>query len=293
VAHVAAAMGISRQCAHKWWRRYCQFGPAGLVDRSSRPRHSPRRTSEAVEARVVRLRREGIGSDRIGARLNLAASTVHQVLCRHGLNRMDRLDRSSGRVIRRYERATPGELVHVDIKKLGQIRPGGGHRVLGRAATGAAKARGPRVGYAYVHSAVDDHSRLAYCEVLADEKGATAAGFWRRAEAWFRAHGIVVQRVMTDNAFCYRGVLFNQALAEHRIAHRYCRPYRPQTNGKVERFNRTLVEEWAYVRAYCREQDRTRALARWLHMYNHHRPHSSLGGRPPITRVTNVPGEYI
>jgi transposase-like protein len=230
VAHVADAMGISRQCAHKWWRRYCQFGHDGLVDRSSRPRHSPTRTPERLEERIVRLRRQGLGPERIGARLNLASSTVHQVLRRHGLNRLDRLDRASGRVIRRYERARPGELVHLDVKKLGRIPTGGGWRARGRAAARPGKRR---VGYAYIHSAIDDHSRLAYSEVLADEKGATAAAFWQRAEAWFRAHGVVVERVLTDNAFCYRGSLFNAALAEHRIAHRYCRPYRPQTNGKA------------------------------------------------------------
>ncbi len=292
VAHVAAAMGISRQCAHKWWRRYREFGVDGLVDRSSRPRSSPRRTPERLETRVVRLRREGIGPERIAARLNLASSTVHQVLVRHGLNRLDRIDRPSGRVIRRYEWAAPGELVHVDIKKLGRIPAGGGHRIHGRAAVRGRQGPRARVGYAFVHSAVDDHSRLAYSEVLADEKGVTAAGFWRRAQAWFAAHGVVVQRVLSDNGFCYRGRLFNQALAEGGIAHRYTRPYRPQTNGKVERFNRTLLEEWAYIRPYLRECDRTRALARWLHMYNHHRPHSSIGGQPPISRVTNVPGHY-
>jgi transposase InsO family protein len=291
VAHVAAAMGISRQCAHKWWRRYLDHGPGGLVDRSSRPRSCPRRTPERLEARILILRRQGLGPERIGARLNLASSTVHQVLARHGLGRLDRIDRASGRVIRRYERARPGELVHLDIKKLGRIPAGGGWRSRGRAAARPGKHR-RRVGYAYIHSAIDDHSRLAYSEVLADEKGATAAGFWRRAEAWFRAHGVVVERVLTDNAFCYRGRLFNAAPAEHRIAHRYCRPYRPQTNGKAERFNRTLLDEWAYVRTYLRDSDRTRALARWLHMYNHHRPHSSLGGQPPISRVTNVPGQY-
>jgi transposase InsO family protein len=291
IAHVADAMAISRQCAHKWWGRYCEYGPDGLVDRSSRPYHSPTRTPAGLEQRILRLRRQGLGPERIGARLNLAGSTVGGVLRRHGLSRLDRLDRQSGRVIRRYERARPGELVHLDVKKLGRIPTGGGWRARGRAAARPGKHR-RRVGYAYIHSAIDDHSRLAYSEVLADEKGATAAAFWRRAEAWFRAHGVVVEGVLTDNAFSYRGKLFNAALAEHRIAHRYCRPYRPQTNGKAERFNRTLLEEWAYARTYLRDSDRTRALARWLHMYNHHRPHSSLGGRPPITRVTNVPGQY-
>ena len=148
------------------------------------------------------------------------------------------------------------------------------------------------LGFAYIHSAVDDHSRLAYSEVLADETGATSAAFWRRAEAFFRAHGIVVERVMTDNAFAYRGVLFNEALEETGTKHRYCRPYRPQTNGKVERFNRTLLEEWAYVRPYSCESARTRALDRFLHSYNHHRVHTAIGD-PPISRVTNVPRDYI
>ncbi len=147
------------------------------------------------------------------------------------------------------------------------------------------------MGYAYLHTAIDDHSRVAYTEVLADEQGATAAAFWRRAEAWFAARGVVVERVLTDNHFSYRGRLFNQALAEYRILHKYCRPYRPQTNGKVERFHRTLLEEWAYVRPYACEAVRTRALARWLHRYNHHRVHTAIGG-PPISRVTNVPREH-
>jgi len=290
IAHAAVAMAISRRCASKWWRRYQVLGVDGLHDRSSRPRRSPRRTAERLEERIVRdRRRDKVGPDRIAARLGVPASTVYRVLVRHDLARLRQLDRQTGTPIRRYERSRPGELVHVDVKKLGRIRPGGGHRVHGRAAT--RRQRRGRVGYAFVHSALDDHSRLAYSEVLADEAGRTAAGFWRRAEAWFRALGVVVERVLTDNAFCYRGRLFNQALAESRILHRYCRPYRPQTNGKVERFHRTLVEEWAYVRPYVREADRTRALAGWLHRYNHHRMHTAVGG-PPISRVTNLPREH-
>jgi transposase InsO family protein len=290
IAHVAEAMGISRQCASKWWRRYVELGADGLHDRSSRPRRSPTRTPERVEARICRRRRaERVGPDRLAIHLGLPASTIYRVLVRHDLHRLDRIDRQTGIPIRRYERTRPGELVHVDIKKLGRIPTGGGHRVHGRAATRAKKRRG--VGYAYLHTAIDDYSRIAYTEVLADERGATAAGFWRRAEAWFRARGVTVERVLTDNGFCYRGILFNQALAEGRIVHRYCRPYRPQTNGKVERFHRTLLEEWAYIRPYCREADRTRALHRWLHRYNHHRVHTAIGG-PPISRVTNLPREH-
>src|SRR5262249_43245427 len=160
---------------------------------------------------------------------------------------------------------------------------GGGHRIHGRAATSSGAHRRLRTGYAYLHTALDDHSRLAYTEVLAAEAGRTPAAFWRRAHAWFPARGATGERVPTDRHFSYRGRLFNAALAEHRIVHKYCRPYRPQTNGKVERFHRTLLEEWAYIRPYCRESDRTRALARWLHTYNHHRVHTAIGG-PPITR---------
>jgi transposase InsO family protein len=283
-------MGISRQCAYKWWWRYQELGPSGLVDRSSRPHSSPGRTDARTEARIVRRRHlDKKGPHRIAAALELSPSTVYAVLVRHDLARLDHLDRASGRQIRRYERSRPGELVHLDVKKLGKIRPGGGHKVHGREAT--RKAKRGRVGYDFVHSAIDDHSRLAYSEVLADESGPTSAAFWRRARAWFVAHGVVVERVLTDNAFAYRGEKFNEALAETRVLHRYCRPYRPQTNGKAERFNRTLLEEWAYARPYWRECDRTRALAHFLHTYNHHRWHTAVGG-PPISRVTNVPRKY-
>ena len=293
IAHVAEGMGISRQCASKWWARYVERGVDGLHDRSSRPRRSPRRTSERVEAKIVSERRRNkLGPDRIAGRLGLPPSTVYGVLRRHDLNRLRRLDRQTAQPIRRYERTRPGELVHVDVKKLGRIPAGGGHKVRGRAATRPGKERRGRVGYAYLHSAVDDFSRLAYTEVLSDEKGLTAASFWRRAEAWFRAHGVVVERVLSDNGFCYRGRLFNEALADTSVAHKYCRPYRPQTNGKVERFHRTLLEEWAYARPYRREADRTRALVHWLHRYNHHRVHTAIGDAP-ISRVINLPGEYI
>jgi transposase InsO family protein len=289
ISQVAEAMGISRQCASKWWHRYLELGVDGLHDRSSRPRRSPTQVPPRIEAKICRRRRaDKVGPDRLAVWLKLPASTVYRVLRRHDLNRLDRLDRATATPIRRYERSRPGELVHVDVKKLARVPVGGGHKVHGRAASRSKK----HLGYAYLHSAVDDHSRLAYTEVLADEKGVTAAAFWRRAEAWFRARGVVVERVLTDNGFCYRGRLFNQALVETDIVHKYCRPYRPQTNGKVERFHRTLLEEWAYIRPYHRECDRTRALARWLHRYNHHRVHTAIGAAP-ISRVTNVPAEHI
>ena len=288
VAHAADAMGISRPCAHKWWRRYEELGADGLHDRSSRPRCSPTQTSPALEERIVRRRRiDKAGPHRIAARLGVPPSTVYRVLVRNDLGRLDFFDRATGRQIRRYEWQRPGQLVHVDVKKLGRIPDGGGHRMHGREATRKGKRR--RMGYAYLHSAIDDHSRLAYTEVLTDEKGITAAAFWRRAEAFYAAHGIVVERVLTDNGFCYRGELFNKALRT--IKHRYCRPYRPQTNGKVERFHRTLLEEWAYVRPYWRECDRTRALAYFLHRYNYHRVHTAIGV-PPASRVTNLPRKY-
>jgi len=289
IAHVAREMGVARQTASRWWQRWLAEGESGLHDRSSRPRRSPRRTPHAVERRIERLRRRlKLGPVRIAYRLGLAPSTVYRVLRRLGLHRLAWLDRPTGRVIRRYERAHPGELVHVDIKKLGRIPAGGGWKVHGRGRAG----RRQRVGYAYIHSAVDDHSRLAYSEVLGDERAATAVGFWGRAQAWFAERGIAVQAVLTDNGSAYRSTDFARLCAEAGVHHRFTRPYRPQTNGKVERFNRTLLEEWAYVRVYRSEQSRTQVFRRWLHQYNHHRRHTALGGLPPVSRVTNLMAQY-
>jgi transposase InsO family protein len=295
VAHVAAEMGVSRPTAYRWWTRFQAEGIAGLVDRSSRPLRSPTRTAARTEARIEQLRRQHkLGPVRIGARLGVPSSTVRQVLVRRGLSRLAWLDRPTGRVIRRYERLRPGELVHVDVKKLGRIPAGGGHRAWGRQ-LGHANSRADRRagGYTYIHSAVDDHSRLAYSEIANDESGATAAAFWRRANAFFADHGVVVERVLTDNAFAYRrSAALRAAVSEGGAVQRFIRPRRPQTNGKVERFNRTLLEEWAYCRIYQSERARARALPRWLHLYNHHRAHSALGALPPISRVTKVPAHY-
>jgi transposase InsO family protein len=292
IAHVAAAMGISRRCASKWWHRYLELGVDGLHDRSSRPRRSPRRTSPRLEERICRRRRrDKVGPDRLAIRLGIPASTIYRVLVRNDLRRLDYIDRATGEPIRRYERSRPGELVHVDVKKLGRMLDGGGHRVHGRDKAHKPRSKRGRTGYTYLHTAIDDYSRVVYTEALADESGRTAAAFWRRAFAWFAARGVVIERVLTDNHFSYRGILFNEALAETGVAHRYCRPYRPQTNGKVERFHRTMLEEWAYVRPYRREAERIAALARWLHRYNHHRVHTSVGG-PPMSRVTNLPREH-
>lgn len=291
VAHVADEMGLSRATAYKWWSRYLADGAEGLRDRSSRPLRSPRQTPERLERRIERLRRkEKLGPLRISARLNVPASTVHRVLVRKQLSRLAWMDRPTGRVIRRYEHERPGDMVHVDVKKLGRIPPGGGWRMHGR---GGPKPK-HRIGFDFVHSAVDDHSRLAYSEICADERGETAAAFWGRATAFFASHGIQVKRVLTDNAWAYRhSTAFRAAVLESGSVQRFIRPRRPQTNGKVERFNRTLLEEWAYVRPYTSNSARTRALTAWLHTYNHHRAHTSLGKLPPISRVNNVPGHYI
>jgi transposase InsO family protein len=220
-------------------------------------------------------------------------STVHRVLVRLGLSRLAWLDRPTGRVIRRYERATPGELVHVDVKKLGRIPDGGGWRVHGRAARpSTTRTKRAAIGFAYVHSAVDDNSRLAYSEIHADERKDTCAGFWRRATAFFAGHGVTVTGVMTDNAKAYWSHAFSAALADTGARRWSIPPYRPQLNGKVERFNRTLLEEWGYVRSYDSEKQRSQALDAWLHTYNHHRSHTALGGQPPVARVNELSGHY-
>ncbi|MFJ6102532.1 IS481 family transposase [Streptomyces sp. NPDC092359] len=291
VAHVAAEMGISRATAHKWVHRWRTEGEAGLHDRSSRPRHTPHRTPAAAEARVCDLRRSRkLGPARIGPIVGLPASTVHRILTRHRLNRLAWLDRPTGRTIRRYERDRPGELIHVDVKKLGRIPDGGGHRTNGREA--GRPIRG--MGFDYVHSAVDDHSRLAYSEIHPDEKVATCAGFLARAAAFFHSQGITrIERVLTDNAWAYRkGLAWKAVLAGLGATGKLTRAYRPQTNGKVERFNRTLLDEWAYLRPYHSNDERTAALADFLHTYNHHRCHTALDGHPPISRVNNPAGQY-
>jgi transposase InsO family protein len=292
-AHVAAEMGVSRATAYKWLRRFDREGADGFEDRSSRPVCSPRRTPAAVEGRICALRRtRKFGPARIGYELGVAPSTVHRVLARHGISRLAWMDRPTGRVIRRYERDRPGELVHVDIKKLGRLRDGGGWRTHGRQATQAGR-RGSRVGFEYVHSAVDDHSRLAYSEVLPDERVASCAGFLERAIRFYRDHNIAVERVLTDNAMAYRhGADFHRVLDQHGIGHRLIRPYRPQTNGKVERYNRTLLDEWAYASPFRSGEERQAALTAWLDEYNYSRPHHSLAGKPPASRVNNLSGRY-
>ncbi|MER6451023.1 IS481 family transposase [Streptomyces venezuelae] len=281
---------VSPTTAQRWAIRYRALGEAGMADHSSRPHHSPRRTATRTERRIIKVRiQRRWGPARIAHLLGLAPSTVHRVLARFGLARLTHLDRATGCVIRRYERERPGELVHVDIKKLGNIPDGGGHKTLGRQAGRKTKTG---VGYQYIHTAVDDHSRLAYSEIHADEKKETATAFWSRAQAYYASAGITVERVLTDNGSCYKSHAWRDLLAAAGIAHKRTRPYRPQTNGKVERLNRTLLDEWAYARPYRSEQERRDAFPQWLHTYNHHRGHTALAGKPPASRVPNLTGQY-
>jgi transposase InsO family protein len=293
IAHVAAEMGVSRPTAHKWWKRFRVEGSSGLVDRSCRPHSFPGRSHPDLEDQVERLRRSlKLGPVRLGARLGIPASTVRRILVRRGLNRLAWMDRPSGQVIRRYERERPGELIHVDVKKLGRIPAGGGHRVLGRSTE--TRKHPVRLGYDFLHAAVDDHSRLAYVEAQTDERGETCASFLLRASAFFAAHGIRIQAVMTDNAKNYTlARSFRAALVQLGARHLLTPPYHPQVNGKVERFNRTLLEEWAYVRLYRTNEERSSALPEYLHLYNHHRAHTALGLEAPISRVNNVPTHHI
>jgi transposase InsO family protein len=292
-AHIAAAMGVSRKCVRTWIARFQDEGEAGLADRSSRPRTSPRRTPVEVEDRIVELRRQQRrGPALLGAELGLPARTVSRVLARRGQPRLAALDPMTGQVIRaskhtavRYERSAPGELVHMDVKKLARIPDGGGWRAHGRAAGSSTRRRATRVGYDYVHSLVDDHSRLAYSEIHADEKGATCAAFLTRAAAYFAAHGIDrIERVMTDNAWAYRYSL-RDVCASLGARQKFIRPHCPWQNGKVERLNRTLATEWAYRQAFTSNAQRAAALAPWIEHYNTQRRHSALGGHPPISRL--------
>ena len=292
-AHIAKAMGISRGCVAKWIARYLAEGEDGLQDRSSRPYSCPRRTSGEVEERVVALRRlQRRGPDHLSDELGVPARTVSRVLARRGEPRLCELDSITGERIRaskhttvRYERDRPGELVHMDVKKIGRIPSGGGWRAHGREQVSAARNRQGRTGFDYVHSLVDDHSRLAYSEVLPNEKGLTCAAFLQRAIAYFATHGIArIERLITDNAWAYRHSL-RQVCAEHGIVQKFIKPHCPWQNGKVERLNRTLQTEWAYRQVFTDNDQRTAALAPWLEYYNTRRRHTALGGRPPISRL--------
>ncbi|MCE5290426.1 MAG: IS481 family transposase [Nocardiaceae bacterium] len=294
-SHIASAMGISRKCVATWIGRFATEGDAGLVDRSSRPHTMPTRTSVEVEQKVLNARTvDRSGQDVLAHRVGVPARTISRILRRNNMPYLRELDPMTGEVIRsskttavRYERPQPGELVHMDVKKLGKIPEGGGWRARGLTRENhSGRADHTRVGYDYVHSMVDDHSRLAYSEILSDEKGATCAAFLERALAYFAARGIDrVDQLLTDNAWAYRKSL-GQVCADHGIKQKFIKPHCPWQNGKVERFNRTLATEWAYRQPFTNNTDRAEALAPWLHAYNTERRHSALGGRPPISRLS-------
>jgi transposase InsO family protein len=291
--------------AKKWAARYEAEGPAGMNDRSSARHTQHAKTPAPVVRKVVHLRiKQRLGPVGIGARLGVPASTVHAVLVRCRLNRLTHIDRVTGQPARRYERARPGELIHVDVTKFGNIPDGGGWRYVGktqgdhnrqatRDRTGiTARKYHPRVGTCFVHTVIDDYTRVAYAECHDDETAATAAAVLRRAVAWFAVRGVRVERVLSDNGSAYRSHLWAETCAELNIAVKKTRPYRPQTNGKIERLHRTMADGWAYKKRYNSETIRRAALAGWLHQYNHHRPHSALGGQPPITRLDNLAGHH-
>jgi transposase InsO family protein len=290
----AAAVGVSVRCVRKWVGRYRVEGVAGLCDRSSAPRHVANRTAaDRVEA-IAKLRRLRFTAAEIAETLGMALSTVSGILTRIGMGKLGRLGLEQPV---RYERSRPGELIHVDVKKLGRIENGAGKRVRGggnhnrRRRRDAAGKDHLLTGWEYVHIAIDDHSRLAYAEVLPNEKAATAAAFLARAARFYSRYGIRVEAVLTDNGACYRGTLHALACRQLGIRHLRTRPYRPQTNGKAERFIRTVLNGWAYGAIYASSLERTTALDGWLWHYNHRRRHSALGHQPPVTR-TNLLGSY-
>jgi len=284
---------IDAKTVRKWRDRYLAEGEAGLLDRSSRPHSSPNRTPRATRRRVVRMRcKRRWGADHIGHELGLAASTVQAILNAEGLGRLDRGDRATDvEPVRRYQRDRPGELIHVDVKKIAGIPTGGGWKIHGRGNDAHGGHAG--IGYRYIHSAIDDRTRLVYSEIHNDEQAVTAVGFWHRAVAFYATAGIVCERVITDNGSCYRSGLWHRACAQTGTTVKKTRPRRPQTNGKIERFHRILLEEWAYIRPWHSDGQRHRAYARFIHFYNHHRSHGALGWATPVaTFRDNLPAEH-
>lgn len=285
-AWIAEIMGVSRATVYKWLRRYDVEGRAGLRDRSSRPHRLARHTPETVVAAICDLRRtRAWGPHRIAYALGIARSTVYAILHRAGLHRLSSLHRSTREIIR-YERATPGELLHLDVKKLGRIPAGGGKRFdEGFLESGAGRHASRGLGHDFIHVAIDDHSRYAYAEALPDERAETTAAFLARCLTTFQEKGILVERILTDNGGNYRSHLFAAVAAAHGVQLKRTRPYRPQTNGKAEAFNKTLQREWAYVRLYETNTERLAALPVFVHEYNAHRPHTALGGLTPLQRI--------
>ena len=306
VPRAAERYDVSWKTARKWADRYKAEGPAGMYDRSSRPHRQPNRTPVPVVRKIVHLRwKQRLGPVEIADRLNMQSSTVYAVLVRCRLNRLTHIDRATGEPIRRYEHDKPGDMLHMDVKKLGRVPDGGGWRYVGRQQGGKNRSatvgrtgkprnkwHNPLIGRCYLHTVIDDHSRVAYVEAHDDETKETAAAVLRNAVAWFAERDVVVQRVLTDNGGCYRSHLWRDTCTELGITHKRTRPYRPQTNGKVERFHRTLVEGWAFKKFYNSESARLAALPAWVHEYNHHRPHSAIGKAAPITRLDNLAGHH-
>ena len=303
IVRAAEHFHVSWPTAKRWASRYAAMGAAGMTDRSSRPHHSPNRTPQQLVRKIVHLRwRHRLSPLAIASRLSMPASTVHAVLVRCRLNRLSHIDVRTGEPIRRYEHDHPGSLIHVDVKKLGNIPSGGGWRFVGRsqgkknrhltAGVGRSGHRQPLLGHAFVHTVIDDHSRVAYAEIHNDESAVTAVAVLYRAVAWFAARGVTVEAVLSDNGGCYRAHAWRHACDDMGIKHRRTRPYRPQTNGKIERFHRSMAAEWAFARFYPNESTRRSALPGWLHTYNYHRQHSAIGKVAPITRLTNLPGQY-
>jgi transposase InsO family protein len=277
VAAVAAAAGVTAKTVVKWRDRHAKEGAAGLADRSSRPHHSPTRLAAADEDEILNLRRQRLSGPAIARKLGRPVATIGMVLRRHQLGRLGALDPKPEPV--RYQRDRPGELVHLDTKKLGRIH-GCGHRI-----TGDRTRRARGIGWDFLHVCVDDASRLAYTEILPDERKESAVAFLERSLAWFASLGVTVERVMTDNGSAYRSHAFREACETARVKHKRTRPYTPQTNGKAERFIQTSLREWAYLHAFDSSAPRTQAMRPWLHGYNRHRPHSALGGKSPFTRL--------
>jgi transposase InsO family protein len=285
-ADAAKAMGVSRQTAYKWLRRFRDEGPAGLNDRTSAPRHCPHRLDADAVATIVATRLETLhGPHRLAYALGRPRSTIYGVLRRERISRLSFIDRPTRTVVR-YERDRPGELLHVDVKKLGRIRTGGGWRIHGPEFGQPGRDTQKRVGYDYLHVAVDDHSRVAFVQSLEDEKGPTCAQFVSDAAAFFAEHGVRIERVMTDNALNYRRSRnFQATLEQLSITHKRTRNRRPQTNGKAERFNRTILEEFAYKTLFTSNDQRLKALGPWLASYNEARPHTAIGGLTPLQRL--------
>lgn len=304
-ARAAEFFNVSWRTAAKWAQRYRDEGVNGMIDRPSARHGQHAKTPQPVVRKIVHLRwKHRLGPVQIAAKLDMPASTVHAVLVRCRLNRLSHIDRVTGEPARRYERERPGEMIHVDVTKFGNIPDGGGWRFVGieqgwanrqatRDRTGL-RTTGyePKLGTCFVHTVIDDYSRVAYAEVHDDEKAVTAVGVLYRAVAWFAERGVTVERVLSDNGSAYVSHLWRDSCADLDITHKRTRPRRPQTNGKIERLHRTMADGWAYKKLYTSENARRAALAGWLHQYNHHRPHSALGGLPPISRLDNLAGHH-